>query len=46
MKNSVSIIMPAYKEEEFIKDALKNLVETFRTHCFDFETYWDLPGAR
>lgn len=29
--------MPAYKEEEFIKDALKNLVETFRTHCFDFE---------
>lgn len=37
MKNSVSIIMPAYKEEEFINDALKNLVETFRTHNFDFE---------
>ena len=37
MGTSVSIIVPAYKEEEFIKDALNNLLQTFRNQKRDFE---------
>jgi len=37
MKTSVSIIVPAYKEEEFIKNALDNLIQTFRERNRDFE---------
>lgn len=37
MKISVSIIVPAYKEEEFIENALNNLLQTFRSQKRDFE---------
>jgi len=37
MKISVSIIVPAYKEEEFIENALNNLYQTFRNQKRDFE---------
>jgi len=37
MKTSVSIIVPAYKEGEFIENALNNLLQTFRSQKRDFE---------
>ena len=37
MKTSVSIIVPAYKEEDFIKNALENLLEVFRNSNRHFE---------
>lgn len=37
MKNSVSIIMPAYKEEEFIQNTLEEFLKTFRKYEIDFE---------
>ena len=37
MKNSVSIIMTAYKEEEFIEKTMKKFLETFRKNLLDFE---------
>tara|TARA_B110000014_G_C19979287_1_gene507058 strand:+ start:214 stop:930 length:717 start_codon:yes stop_codon:yes gene_type:complete len=36
-KNSVSIIVPAFKEEEFIEETLKNYLEVFSAAKIEFE---------
>jgi len=38
MKNSFSIIIPAYKEEEFIEKTVRENISVFRQSQFDFET--------
>ena len=37
MNNSFSIIVPAYKEEDFIRDMLTKTLEVFRRNTHDFE---------
>ena len=37
MKNSFSIIIPAYKEEKFIEETIRNLISVCRKYLFDFE---------
>lgn len=37
MKNSFSIIIPAYKEEKFIEETIRNLISVCRKYSFDFE---------
>lgn len=37
MENSFSLIMPAYKEEEYIEDAINGLLKSFRVEKLDFE---------
>jgi len=37
MENSFSLIVPAYREEEFIEESLMGLLSTFRDKKFNFE---------
>lgn len=37
MKNSISIIVPAYKEEQFIENTLRENIETLRKNSVEFE---------
>jgi len=37
MNNSFSLIVPAYKEEDFIENSLLGLIKAFRNENFDFE---------
>ena len=37
MKNSVSIIVPAYKEEKFIEKTIMDFLQAFRSENLDFE---------
>ena len=37
MNDSFSLIVPAYKEEDFIENSLSGLLKAFRNENFDFE---------
>ena len=39
MENSFSLIVPAYREEEFIEESLMGLLSTFRDKKFNFEVH-------
>jgi len=45
MKNSFSILIPAYKEENFIEETLKNFILTCRKYSLNFELITIIDNA-